>query len=109
MENAITCGFLLREINFIWERIAKKLLRETDLNWTQLGALGALAAAKEQELSLKELEKALGLTQSVVARMANQLTKYGYTEYASDPADRRVKRLRLLEKGNLYHKEIFIA
>lgn len=99
MERGITSGYLLREIHFIWERIARILLKDTDLNWTQMGTLGALSCAENHELSLKELEKKLGLTQSVVARMVRQMVEVEYVEYVADPKNQRVKRVRLLEKG----------
>jgi len=57
MNNGIVCGYLIRQINFIWERIAKQLLENTDLNWTQLGMIGLLIEAEGNELTLKQLEK----------------------------------------------------
>lgn len=104
MENGIVCGFLLREIHLIWERIARELLRGSSLSWTQIGALGALACSEGQELSVKELDKKLGLTQSVVARMVRQLVEGGFAEYAPDHRSKRIKRVRLLEKGLQIHQ-----
>lgn len=104
LDNGIACGFLLREINFVWERIAKNLLDDTNLNWTQMGTLSILKNTEGNELSLKSLEKSLGLTQSAVARMAGQLVEKGYVEYTPDETDRRAKRIRLLEKGTQSHQ-----
>jgi len=75
MNNGIVCGYLIRQINFIWERIAKQLLENTDLNWTQLGMIGLLIEAEGNELTLKQLEKGLNISQSVIARMAIYLTE----------------------------------
>lgn len=33
MSNGIICSYLMRQINFIWERIAKQWLKNTDLSW----------------------------------------------------------------------------
>ena len=108
MSNGIICSYLMRQINFIWERIAKQWLKNTDLSWTQVGMIGLLAEAENYELSLKQLEKELSLSQSVIARMANHLTKNGYTEDIKNPSDKRVKKIRLLELGLLGHLEIFL-
>lgn len=109
MEKGIICGYLLREIHFTWERIARELLKGTGLNWTQMGTLGILACAEGHELSLKDLEKKLGLTQSVVARMVSQLSNNGYVEYAPAPKNRRAKRVRLLEKGMQSHQAFSVS
>lgn len=109
MEKGIICGYLLREIHFVWERIARVLLKDTGLSWTQMGALGALSCAEDHELSLKDLEKKLGLTQSVVARMARQLVENGYVEYAPDLRSQRIKRVRLLEKGLQIHRKFAVS
>lgn len=107
MNNGIVCGYLIRQINFIWERIEKHLLENTDLNWTQLGIIGLLIEAEKNELTLKQLEKGLNISQSVVARMARDLTENGYTEYIKNTNDKRIKKIHLLEKGFQYHNEIF--
>ncbi len=109
MNNGIVCGYLIRQINFIWERIAKQLLENTDLNWTQLGMIGLLIEAEGNELTLKQLEKGLNISQSVIARMAIYLTEKGYTEYTKNTDDKRVKKIHLLEKGFQCHNEIFVS
>lgn len=101
------CGYLLRQIYFVWERIAKELLKNSDLNWTQVAVLGILLHTEHQEMSLKELEKSLSLTQSVVARSVTQMVHDNYLEYTYDPDDKRVKKVHLLAKGIEYHKSIF--
>lgn len=107
MMDGLVCGYLLRQINFVWERIAKELLKDSDLNWTQVAVLGLLINAKNQELSLKELEKSLSLTQSVVARSITQMVHNNYLEYTCNPNDKRVKRVHILAKGIACHKSIF--
>lgn len=107
MKDGLVCGYLLRQISFIWERIAKELLKASKLNWTQVGILGLLMNSDKQEMSLKELEKSLGLTQSVVARSVTQMVDEKYLEYTFDPDDKRVKKVRLLAKGINSHEAIF--
>lgn len=107
MMDGLVCGYLLRQIYFVWERIAKELLKNSDLNWTQMAILGLLMNARNQEMSLKELEKALSLTQSVVARGVTQMVDGKYLEYTSNPDDKRVKRVHLLPKGIECHESIF--
>lgn len=107
MMDGLVCGYLLRQIYFVWERIAKELLKNSDLNWTQVAVLGLLVNCENQEMSLKELEKSLSLTQSVVARSVTQMACAGYLEYTLNPNDKRVKKVHLLAKGMDCHKNIF--
>ncbi len=107
MNNGIVCGYLIRQINFIWERIAKQLLKNTNLSWTQLAMIGLLIEAEGNELTLKQLEKGLNVSQSVIARMASNLTQNGYTETIEGTKDKRIKKIRLLKKGFQCHSEIF--
>lgn len=107
MMDGLVCGYLMRQITFVWERIAKELLKNSDLNWTQLAVLGLLKDAKNQEMSLKELEKALSLTQSVVARSVTQMAEAGYLEYIPDPDDKRVKRVHIVPRGKECHEAVF--
>lgn len=107
MMEGLVCGYLLRQIYFIWERISKELLKDSELNWTQLAVLGLLINARDQEMSLKELEKCLSLTQSVVARSVTQMVNDKYLEYTFNPDDKRMKRVHLLAKGIECHESIF--
>lgn len=109
MNDGLVCGYLLRQINFVWERISKELLKDSELNWTQTAILGILMDADGQEMSLKGLEKALNLTQSVVARSITQMVESAYLEYKPDVCDKRAKRVHLLDKGIVCHKNIFSA
>jgi len=104
MEEQVLCSFLLRQIYFVWERGINAFLSNIDLNLTQVEAIMALEKAEGRLMSLKQLEKRLKLTQSVVARMVNQLAADGYTEYVPDETDRRIKNVRLTEKGSRYCK-----
>ncbi|MCI8629993.1 MAG: hypothetical protein HFE57_10975 [Firmicutes bacterium] len=79
------------------------------MNWTQLGMMGLLIEAEGNELTLKQLEKGLNISQSVIARMAIYLTENGYTEYTKNTDDKRVKKIYLLEKGFQYYNEIFVS
>lgn len=107
MMDGLVCGYLVRQINFVWERIAKELLKNSELNWTQVAILGLLMNDRDQEMSLKELEKSLSLTQSVVARSVSQMVNDKYLEYTFDSDDKRVKRVHLLAKGIECHENIF--
>ena len=71
--------------------------------------MGLLIEAEGNELTLKQLEKGLNISQSVIARMAIYLTENGYTEYTKNTDDTRVKKIYLLEKGFQYYNEIFVS
>ncbi len=106
MNQEIACSVLIRDIYLTWARDAGTFLRRLseqgmELDLTQTNAVTALLEADGGELALKELERALHMSQSAVARMAVRLEEAGYVESRMGGADRRVKRVRLTEKGRL--------
>lgn len=105
MEKEVACSNLIRQIHVIWERSAGTFQMDRELHLTQVGAIAELAKADGHEMTLKELEKSLGLSQSVVARMANQLIADGYAKEVAVPTDKRVKRVRLTQKALEFNQE----
>lgn len=104
MDDRIACSVLIRGIYLTWARDASTFLRglserNMELDLTQANAVAALSEMESGELMLKDLEQVLHMSQSAVARMAIRLAEAGYVEIRLDERDRRVKRVRLTEKG----------
>jgi DNA-binding MarR family transcriptional regulator len=73
------------------------LAHEFELSFSQLKALHYLHG--EDDLSVKALGESLGLSLAAISRAADELVQRGLVDRTEDPADRRIKRLRLTDKG----------
>ena len=73
------------------------LAHEFELSFSQMKALHYLHGA--DDLSVKALGEQLGLSMAAMSRAADELVQRGLVDRAEDPADRRIKRLGLTEKG----------
>ena len=73
-------------------------IADMDLSFTQIKALCALEADGE-ERSVKALAGSLGLSMATISRAVDGLFERGLVEREEDPADRRMKRVRLTPEG----------
>ncbi len=73
-------------------------ISELDLSLTQLKALAQLKGRSE-ELSVREISEALGLSLATTSRTVDGLCRRGLVSRTEDLEDRRVKRVRLTAKG----------
>lgn len=104
MEERIACSVLIRDIYLTWAQDTRPFLRGLsaqgmELDLTQANAVAVLAETESGELSLKDLERNLHMSQSAISRMALRLAKTGYVEIRPDGSDRRTKWVCLTEKG----------
>ncbi len=73
-------------------------IAELDLSFTQIKALCALELDGE-ERSVKALAESLGVSLPAMSRAVDGLFERGLVEREEDPADRRMKRVRLTSAG----------
>ena len=73
------------------------LAHEFELSFSQMKALHYLH--EEDDLSMKALGERLGLSIAAISRAADELVQRGLMDRTEDPADRRIKRLRLTSQG----------
>jgi DNA-binding MarR family transcriptional regulator len=71
---------------------------ELDLSFTQIKALCALETDGE-ERSVKALSESLGVSVATMSRAVDGLFERGLVGREEDPADRRMKRVRLTDAG----------
>jgi DNA-binding MarR family transcriptional regulator len=74
------------------------LAHEFELSFSQMKALHYLHG--EDDVSVKALGETLGLSLAAVSRAADELVQRGLVDRTEDPIDRRMKRLRLTDKGH---------
>ncbi len=92
-------GWFVKRIDNALAKEANNNLQALNLTMQQNRVLIQLAHAAEHTLSLKALEEHFGAAQSTVAGLVSRLEKKGLIEALSDPADRRIKLVRLTEEG----------
>lgn len=73
------------------------LAHEFELSFSQMKAIHYLYG--EEERSVKALGESLGLSLAAMSRAADELVQRGLVGRTEDPTDRRIKRLRLTDKG----------
>lgn len=92
-------GWFIKRIDNALGKEANSNLQALNLTMQQNRVLIHLALAEGHTLSLKTLEEHFGAAQSTVAGLVSRLEKKGLIEALSDPADRRIKLVRLTEEG----------
>jgi len=81
------------------DRLAKPL-GLTSARWQVLGAI------EEQELSVAQIAKKMGLARQNVQRIADALEKIGIVGYTPNPLHKRAKLVRLSAKGARIMQEL---
>jgi DNA-binding MarR family transcriptional regulator len=73
------------------------LAHEFELSFSQMKAIHHLYG--DDDVSVKALGEGLGLSLAAMSRAAEELVQRGLVDRTEDATDRRMKRLRLTEKG----------
>ena len=106
-------GPYIKRINDSLDRDANRSLRALDLTRTQCHLLMALYHQAEYTASLKELETLFQVAQPTIAGLATRLEAKELIESFPAPHDRRIKHVRLTDKGLALcltaHEEIMAA
>ena len=87
------------------EQAINQRLMELELTTAQGHAIGYLAHCPEPPCA-RDIETAFGLSHATVSGILSRLEVKGFIELRSDPDDRRIKRIYLLEKGHACCQQI---
>lgn len=99
------CAPLIRQIHCAIEKDINNSLRASDLTHAQICLIFTLIERCNGSSSLKQLEKLLGLAQSTTVGLVKRTEEKNLVECFSDSEDRRIKSVRITEKGTeLYWK-----
>lgn len=96
------CGMTIRQLHLLLSKMTNNTLREQDLTFSQAMALLVLSDQPEKKLTLKQLEKYLQTSQPDVAGIASRLEKKGLVNGFADEQDRRIKWIKITDKGENY-------
>ena len=98
---------LLRHVSAVNRRTGRKILAEFDMTPPQHSAL--LQLHHHGNLTIGELSEKLVLAFSTATDLINRMERNGLVVRERDTVDRRVVRLRILEKGERLLDEIIYA
>ncbi len=83
----------------IIQKKCQNAVKDIDITMSQGGVLAVIMESPNGELSLKELEKKLKLSQSVTAGLVTRLEQKGFVESFGSKEDKRIKILRITTLG----------
>ena len=92
-------GIMIKQINDALSKIANNDLRESDLTITQVGMLSTLYHTENQDMTLKELEKAHHVSQPTVYGIVRRLSEKGLVFTYDDKINQRIKHVKLTKEG----------
>ena len=102
-----TTVMLIKEVKNIHDALEKSVnnnIREMGLTFSQASVLRTLSNDSSCQMSMKELEKALHVAQSTTVRIVQNMERNGLVDSFGDVSDKRVKYIRLTEKGKTLNK-----
>ena len=98
-------GLCLRVLHGCTDQIMSAAVAQMDLTPVQSRVMGFLAHRQDPACA-KDVETEFGLTHPTVSGILSRLEKKGFIEFRPDSADRRCKRIYVLEKGNEHIDQI---
>lgn len=98
--------YLLKRANEGFETTGNNVLREENLTFSQGLILEYLYAQNGQHATLKQIEKAFGLTQASLQGTVSRLEKKRLVHLSTEITDRRVKNVILTTQGQYALEEV---
>lgn len=102
MNEANTCGMLIRQINNALEKRVNNQLKEKDITLSQMSALIEILNTPAKKLTFKELEKCLSLAQSTTAGLIFRLERKKLVFVSGDADDKRIKYVEITSLGEKF-------
>ena len=96
-------GFLVRILHWCGSNAMDSAMKKMDLTSSQGHIMAYLAHAKTPPCP-RDLEAEFHLTHPTVSGLLSRLEQKGFLELRTDPEDRRIKRIYVLEKGMQCHE-----
>lgn len=99
MRERVQIGFVLKQINTIYEKDFNRLLRTIGITASQCAVLDYLFNSSEESVNQKDIEKALSLRNPTVTGLLKRLDEKGYILAVPSEKDKRCKNIYLTEKA----------
>ena len=92
-------GFLIKQINNVFEKELNERLRDTGITSSQCAVLDYLFHTSKEEVSQRDVEKNLNLKNPTVTGILKRLDEKGYILSVPSNTDKRCKNIYLTEKA----------
>ena len=92
-------GFLIKQINNVFEKELNERLRDTGITSSQCAVLDYLFHTSKEEVSQRDVEKNLHLKNPTVTGILKRLDEKGYILCVPNANDKRKKNIYLTEKA----------
>lgn len=99
-------GEILKRIHWQMDKRANHDMQKWDLTLTQFRMLVMLDMSPDGSANLKSLERFFKTAQSTTAGTVSRLEKKGFIESYHSPNDKRIKCVRLTEKGKKCNEDL---
>ena len=99
MDRELSCGQLMKRIHDELERRANNALKQSGLTMVQAWVLLSLSEQPDKTLSMKQLERALNVSQSTCSGIVSRLEAKGFVESEYRPDDLRIKHVTITPAG----------
>ncbi len=98
---------LLRKLTIELRRRGRAILTDFDITPAQFEAL--VMAEDMPRLTIGDLGSTLGLAYSTVTDLIDRLERQGYVERIRDESDKRIVRVRVMDKGQILIEKVLLA
>lgn len=99
MRERKTIGFLIKQINNVYEKDFNKMLKNLGITSSQCAVLDYLFQSSEEEITQRDIERHLCLKNPTVTGLLKRLEEKGFILSVPSPTDRRCKNIYLTEKA----------
>lgn len=99
MQERITIGFMFKQINNVYEKEFNNRLRTLGITSSQCEVLDYLFSSGKEEVTQRDIEKALNLRNPTVTGILKRLDERGFILIIPSSKDRRCKNIYLTEKA----------
>lgn len=99
MRERRTIGFLIRQINNIYEKDFNQMLKSIGITSSQCEVLDYLFHSSEEEITQRDIERHLNLKNPTVTGLLKRLEEKGFVLIVSSNKDKRCKNIYLTEKA----------
>lgn len=99
MRERKTIGFMIRQINNIYEKEFNRMLKSIGITSSQCEVLDYLFQTSEEEITQRDIERQLCLKNPTVTGLLKRLEEKGFIFSVPSPSDKRCKNIYLTEKA----------
>lgn len=99
MQKRKTIGFLFKQINTIYEKEFNNRLRTLGITSSQCAVLDYLFTSQKEEVTQRDIERALSLQNPTVTGLLKRLDEKGFILIVPSNKDKRCKNVYLTEKA----------